>query len=241
MSTEKSPPSSPAESAGKISAPPIDVADKDSERIDMESENYDAPVKARHRARYAWAVKKLKERFNIAGRVIDYACGTGYGSAMLAEVSREVYGRDRDAEAVRIANARHSSTLVNFKQRDRIEKHACVCDSAAIGFKACSCAASIEFDAVVSIETIEHLDPKDAWNAAAFLAECRKLVIPNGLLILSTPLKDALGPGIVRSKFHPVEYSVDEINKLVEAAGFVDIKHDDVMPGFIFLMARKPA
>lgn len=208
--------------------PPLDInpQSEDSERIDLESEKYPEAAKARHRARYAWAVDKIRDRFTQAGRVIDFACGTGYGSAMLATVSRQVYGRDRDEEAIRVANARHSSTLVNFKVRDRIELHE---------------GDAPTFDAVVSIETIEHLDPATGFGAEQFLAEALKLVIPSGLLVLSTPLKDALGAGVLRSKFHLVEYSVDGINKLVEAAGFVDIKHDAVMEGFICLTARRPA
>ena len=205
----------------QAAAPPIDVADCDSERIDITAtDKYPAAAIARHKARYEWAVDKISARFLRAGRVIDFACGQGYGSAMLSAVAEQVYGRDKDAEAIRIANKRHSSTLVNFKVRDRIERHE---------------GDNTMFDAVVSIETIEHLeDPKQ------FLQACMDLIIPNGLLVLSTPLKDALGPGVLRSKFHLLEYSVEEINRLLETAGFIEIRHEAVLDGFICLTARRP-
>lgn len=221
-------------------APP-EIAPEDSERIDiLNTEKYPPEAIMRHLKRYHWAADKLSERFVRPGRVIDYACGTGYGSAILANVAHEVYGRDKDAEAIRIATARHGSTLINFKVRDRIEKHACTCRE-RFNSDICTCPASVQFDAVVSIETIEHLDPASDYGPQDFLREAYKLINPHGLLILSTPLKDALGPGALRSQFHLQEYSVDELNALVEAAGFGDIRHDDVLPGFICLTARRLA
>lgn len=243
MFTEKSPPTPAAAPAKPIpQAPPIDVAEEDSERIDLHSDKYPAAAKKRHQARYAWAIDKITERFVRAGRVIDFACGTGYGSAMLSAVAHEVYGRDCDEEAIRIANARHSSTLVNFKVRDRIQQHLCVkCEKDQEGrpmsVKTAFCRCFV-FDAVVSIESIEHFkDPK------GFLTDAFNLIMPHGLLILSTPLKDALGAGVLRSKFHLVEYSVKEINSIVHNAGFVDVRHDkpEGLDGFIFLTARRPA
>jgi 2-polyprenyl-3-methyl-5-hydroxy-6-metoxy-1,4-benzoquinol methylase len=198
-----------------------DVAPADSERIDLDSEAYSNETKARHIKRYAWAISKIQERFVRAGRIIDFACGTGYGSAMLASVAHEVYGRDKDESAIATAMERHSSTLVNFAVRDRIQRHE---------------GDSTPFDAVVSIETIEHLDPA-SFGPDDFLEECRKLIIPNGLLVLSTPL--VAPDGVLRSKFHLKEYSVDEINALVLAHGFAEIRHDEVLPGFICLTARR--
>src|SRR6185295_10367935 len=105
-----------------------EIAPEDSERIDIEAtDRYPQSAIERHMQRYEWATEKIYKRFTRAGRVIDFACGTGYGSAMLARICHEVYGRDKDEEAIRIATLRHSSTLVQFKVRDRIEKHACVC------------------------------------------------------------------------------------------------------------------
>ena len=223
-------------------APPIDVADEDSERIDILSDKYPKAAKDRHVLRYQWACDVLKKRFAIAGRVIDFACGTGYGSAILHEnVAHRVWGRDIDEGAIKIANERYSSTLVNFAVKDRIQQHLCEkCEKAQEGRPMsvqkdfCRC---FVFDAVVSIETIEHLnDPRD------FLREAYKLIMDNGLLLISTPHKDALGKGVLRSKFHLVEYSDREIGQMAQDAGFVDLKFDapQGLDGFIFMTARRP-
>lgn len=221
-----------------------DVSSEDSERIDIESDKYTKETKQRHVARYEWAAGELKKRFVRAGRVIDFACGTGYGSAILATAAHEVYGRDKDPFAIATAKIRYGSTLVNFAAKDKIQRHACVCNETQSGLTSngmqvfgighkCKCAASVDFDAVVSIETIEHLE--EPFGPEQFLEECRKLIIPHGLMVLSTPLKNP--NGLLRSKYHIREYSVDEINKLVERFGFGAIKHYDVLPAFICLTA----
>jgi SAM-dependent methyltransferase len=199
-----------------IIPPPIE------ERIDiLDTEKFDQKTIERHILRYEWAASVIQKRFVRAGRVIDYACGTGYGSAILASVCHEVYGRDKSAEAIKIATERHSSTLVNFKVRDRIERHF---------------ADRTPFDAVVSIETIEHL-----LQPGQFLKACSDLIIPNGLLILSTPEKSK--DGAPDNPFHLIEYSRPELEEMVKAHGFDQIEFNDymtkVLPGFIFMTARR--
>lgn len=194
-----------------------DIADQDSERIDLESDCYSKESKARHISRYQWAARKLKERFFRAGRIIDFACGTGYGSAILSEAAHEVYGRDKDEKAIQIADQRYSSTLVNFKVRDKIQRH--------LG-------DTTMFDAVVSIETIEHLE-----NPGQFLQACKDLIIPYGMLIISTPLKSP--DGRLRSRFHLKEYTKPEIGEMVRSYGFYGLDYDDFLPGFICMTARR--
>ena len=60
-----------------------------------------------HLARYRFA-----QRFVAGGRVLDCACGVGYGSALLAQAEQspaEVLGVDIDPAAVGYATRRYSS------------------------------------------------------------------------------------------------------------------------------------
>lgn len=82
-----------------------------------------------HLARYRFAREQAR------GRILDVACGTGYGTAMLGAV-----GVDLSLEALRYAR-RHPARYV-------------AADAARLPFER-------SFDAVVSFETIEHVaDPE---------------------------------------------------------------------------------
>ena len=144
-----------------------------------------------HLARYQFA------RTHLGGcaRVLDAACGLGYGSAMLAldGAARTVLGVDIDPESIGYASASFGSPgRVDFREGN-------VCDFGAL--------PSDSFDGVVSFETIEHIaDP------AGFLAEVRRLLRPEGLFVASVPyrwVKDGdLGP------YHVDEYDMRKLMAL---------------------------
>lgn len=193
------------------------------ERIDIErTDLYPADMVERHRYRYLWAMSKITERFVRAGWTLDAACGTGYGSHLLLNNSARVVGLDRDEGALSHARKRFGGSLLNFRQSD---------------FVKCLPLHTEQVDAAVSIETIEHLTGD---SAAFFLSELKRVLVPGGLLLLSTPQFDEKRG--LTSTFHIKEYTSNEITALVTAMGFVDVQADvhDVMPGFIFLTARRP-
>ena len=106
----------------------------------------------------------------VAGQdVLDVACGEGYGSALLAARARSVIGADIAPGAVEHARSRYAA-IPNLEFRQA--------DCAALPFAAAS------FDAVVSFETIEHI-----LTQAPFLDEIRRVLRPDGFLILSCPNK----------------------------------------------------
>jgi SAM-dependent methyltransferase len=102
-------------------------------------------------------------------RVLDAACGEGYGSALLADVAASVVGVDQSSEAIAHANARYAG-----KECARF-----ICASVA---KLPLPDASI--DLVVSFETIEHLTEQETM-----LGEFRRVLTPQGLLVISSPNK----------------------------------------------------
>jgi SAM-dependent methyltransferase len=61
-------------------------------------------VRPDHTNRYKWAAERL------SGTVVDAACGTGYGSAILAEAGLEVRAYDNDPDAIEFAEQHFNST-----------------------------------------------------------------------------------------------------------------------------------
>ena len=117
-----------------------------------------------HWHRYLWSVPLCAGK-----RVLDVACGEGYGAALLAETAAQVTGVDADAET--IAHARDAYARDNLAFR-------------------CGPAQDLPlpgdevFDVVVSFETIEHLSEEDQRR---FLAEVRRVLTPDGVALFSTP------------------------------------------------------
>ena len=116
-----------------------------------------------HVHRYAFA-----SRFASGRRVLDAACGEGYGSALLAQVAVAVTGVDLDAATVDHARTTYVARNLSFAQGS----------ITALPLPAES------VDLVVSFETIEHLA---ATDQPAMLAEFARVLVPDGLLLVSSP------------------------------------------------------
>ncbi|MFN9968070.1 MAG: methyltransferase domain-containing protein [Lysobacteraceae bacterium] len=115
-----------------------------------------------HWHRYAFAMELARGR-----RVLDAACGEGYGAALLARTAASVLGIDVAPEVVAHARARYAHPRLRFESGDATRL-----DGVADG----------SIDLVVSFETLEHLADHDA-----LLAAFARVLAPDGLLILSTP------------------------------------------------------
>jgi SAM-dependent methyltransferase len=145
-----------------------------------------------HLARYAFAARYASGR-----RVLDAGCGAGYGSAELARTAASVTGLDLSRDAVEWARGHYAApTFLNGS-------------CAALPFRAGA------FDLVVAFEVIEHLHQQ-----SSFLAECRRVLAPDGLLIVSTPntlyyaeARAAAGP----NPFHEHEFEAAEFEAALRA------------------------
>src|SRR6185437_7090151 len=119
-----------------------------------------------HWHRYVFA-----RRFASGKRVLDAACGEGYGTALLGQVAASIVGIDIDIATIDQARAAYA-------------------DGNRIRFLPASCSGlplpSGSFDLIVSFETIEHLDASDQRD---MLAEFARVLAPGGLLIISSPNK----------------------------------------------------
>ncbi|MBI3894519.1 MAG: methyltransferase domain-containing protein [Acidobacteria bacterium] len=151
----------------------------------------DVDVFNEHRARYLFA-----RRFSNGKKVLDAACGTGYGSALLAENAAEVFGMDISSEAVGYARSHYESNNLHFGQAD------CLTFPFSSG----------QFDCVVAFEIIEHLERPEE-----FLKELCRVLTPDGLLLLSTPnrLYYTQDRGEV-NPFHCREFSYSEFEEILK-------------------------
>jgi 2-polyprenyl-3-methyl-5-hydroxy-6-metoxy-1,4-benzoquinol methylase len=156
---------------------------------DVPAENY---WFQRHLVVYRWIAEALG-----GARVIDMACGEGYGTAALASTADSVIGVEANPEAYEHARLRYRLPNLRF-ERDLVERF------------------SAPADAVVFLQTIEHLaDP------GAALAHFRSLVEPHGVVYVSTPNVLTLAPaGAERSgnPWHVHEYRAAEFSALCRAS-----------------------
>jgi SAM-dependent methyltransferase len=152
---------------------------------DIPEENY---WFRRHLAVYEWIALQVRGL-----RVIDMACGEGYGTDVLARCARSVVGVDANPEAHEHARLRYRRENVRFA-RDLVESF------------------PEPADAVVFLQTIEHVQ-----DAAAVLAHFRSLVGDGGVVFVSTPNVLTLAPkGAERSDnpWHVHEYRAAEYEEL---------------------------
>ena len=152
---------------------------------DVPEENY---WYRRHLVVYEWIAQRIHGR-----KVVDLACGEGYGSAVLASTAASVVGVDANPEAFEHARAKYKQarferTMIELWQGD--------------------------VDCVVFLQTIEHIQDPDAM-----LAHIRELIAPGGVAYVSTPNVLTLAPkGAERSgnPWHVREYRPDEYRALCE-------------------------
>ena len=129
------------------------------------------------------------ERLNAEDIVLDMACGSGWGTRILAEKAKKATGVDLEAG---VLPGGRVSLPANLKFM--------VEDVTSMSFVADA------FDAITAFEILEHID------AAACLAETRRVLKPGGRLMLSTP-QNSLGE-IPLNTSHLREYSLEELRTL---------------------------
>ncbi len=155
-------------------------------------------IRRDHVARYEWAAKSLPK----GSRVIDFACGIGYGCKILAEAGHKVRGCDLDGEALVYAANHYSDPLAFYSKNDGNAP-------TELG----------EHDAAVSFETIEHIeDPRPLLRALHTSAP---------LLIASVPNEDVMPwmqPDGGTTAFHFRHYTKAEFANLLADCGWTPVE-----------------
>lgn len=144
-------------------------------------------IRRDHVARYEWAAGLVK------GRVIDLACGVGYGTSILAAAGCKTIGFDRSSEAIGYARKHYAGTGAEF-----------------------TCAEAIQIDkgqadAAVCFETIEHIE-----DPAPILKNLRAIA---PVLLASVPNEDVV-PHDARAKYHFRHYTKGQFHALLSATGW---------------------
>ncbi|MDR3457306.1 MAG: class I SAM-dependent methyltransferase [Verrucomicrobiae bacterium] len=155
----------------------------------MVPEKADVKTFWEHIHRYRFAVPLVKGK-----RVLDIACGEGYGAAALvAAGAASVTAVDNSAAACAHAARRYGlKTLVGDAQQIPL--------------------ADASVEVVVSFETIEHLpDP------GRFLAECFRVLAPGGTLVISTPNRIVYHELVPANPYHVQELDRAEFAALLGA------------------------
>jgi ubiquinone/menaquinone biosynthesis C-methylase UbiE len=118
-----------------------------------------------HWHRYAFALPLARGR-----RVLDAACGEGFGSAFLARDATSTLGLDIAPEAVEHATARYAGRQgLDFRVGDCTRLDAL---------------PDASFDLITSFETLEHVHEQERM-----LDGFARLLAPGGILLISTPDK----------------------------------------------------
>jgi len=175
-------------------------------------------IKPNHRNRYQFAIDMILRDIGPHAKVLDCACGVGYGTMMLAEQLEHAHGFDVEPEAIAAAIRAYHLPNNTFK----------VCD---LGDPAAwaEAIAGEAFDAIVSIETIEHL--QDAEDLLARYAA----QVP--YLIASVPNQTVVPFEKARHPFHFRHYTRSEFSELLQRHGFEIVTwatQYDKIPGIVY-------
>jgi SAM-dependent methyltransferase len=147
-----------------------------------------------HVERYEFAARKLRD----AKSILDIACGVGYGSRLLKDSlpAALVTGVDYSADAIEYANDRYALPGLTFRVADGM-----TFDDGP-------------FDAVVSLETIEHLpDPQPFIQRVT-----TRLLRPGGIFIGSVPVT----PSMDANPHHLHDFTARSFRKLLTSRGLIE-------------------
>ena len=147
-------------------------------------------IAVEHLARYSFAVSLAKGK-----KILDIACGEGYGSYHLSKVAAEVVGVDINAETIAYAASKYIASNLRFAEGNAVQLPL----------------PDQYFDVVVSFETIEHLEQQQQM-----LAEIKRVLTPGGILIISTPNKVHSEMQQHKNLFHEKELTREEFADLLK-------------------------
>ncbi|MCR9291430.1 MAG: methyltransferase domain-containing protein [bacterium] len=148
-------------------------------------------IEVGHLARYSLVEKLLPD----SCKVLDIACGTGYGSfIMAAQGNRQVTAVDASQEAIGFARSHWKHAQIEYV-------HA-------------SCGSFFEagtqtFDAIVCLETVEHL-----VNPRRFLESCWQSLSDRGMLVLSVPHANVFP--LLDTEFHVQHFTEQSLRQLFD-------------------------
>jgi SAM-dependent methyltransferase len=139
------------------------------------------------------ATYRFAEPFVRNKRVLDFGCGSGYGSAWMAKIATCVDAVDVAEDAIAHAKGQFPHENLRFRSID---------PTARLPF------ADDSFDTVLSFQVFEHVT-----NVDHYLGEIRRVLAPGGTLILVTPDRSTRLLPLQRpwNRWHVKEYDADSL------------------------------
>ena len=153
-------------------------------------------IRADHVARYKW----VADRIPPGQQIIDFACGIGYGTQLLAKAGNLVEGFDIDAETISYARANYTHPRAAYVVGDGNRPEPII--------------SELKRDIAISFETIEHIeDPRPLLRAL----RCAPM------LIASVPNEDVMPwrrEDGSTTMFHFRHYTKREFAELLNECGW---------------------
>jgi len=178
-----------------------------------------AGIKPNHRNRYQFAIDMIEKDLGRDKVILDCACGVGYGTMMLSNIASLAIGFDIEPEAINAANRAYKVDNNAYAVVDL--------GSADEWSRAIEHFGSI--DAIVSIETIEHLVDAEEL-IARYSATSPYLIasVPNEVIV---PFNKTSHP------FHFRHYTRSQFEELLADHGYmIDVwaTQYDKIPGIVY-------
>ena len=158
-------------------------------------------IRPDHRARYYFAAEHVKD----GDKILDFACGIGYGSKIIINKTKnvEITACDIDENALEYGNTFYSSKNICYQSNNANQP---------------TLKESL-YNLAVSFETIEHLE-----NPQIFIEALYKSLKNNGKLICSVPNEEQMPFDRTRHPFHFRHYYEKELVQALSEAGFQKIQ-----------------
>ena len=148
----------------------------------------------KHLTRYDFANLFIKNNT----KVLDAACGVGYGTSILSQKAKSIIGIDYSKAAIKFATQNYKNKKIKFIETNILK------------YK-----PKNRFDAIVSLETLEHINRVDGVN---WIKKCYNMLKKNGIFVCSSPLlRVRNGKPFITNPHHLHEMKRAELEQILKS------------------------
>jgi len=149
-----------------------------------------------HIATYKYCISLVSGK-----KVLDYGCGSGYGTELISDHCLQITGVDISPEAIAHAQSHFNGPNLSYLQIERAE-------IAPLPFTDSS------FDVVLSFQVIEHVQ-----DVSVYLREIERVLRPDGYVIIATPDRSSRLFSFQKpwNMWHLREYTQDQLKDTMES------------------------
>jgi len=179
-----------------------------------------------HLTRYKYVLREIFKYKKRKWRLLDFGCGSGYGTAMFAKYCQKAYGLDRSKIAIEYAAHKYGEDNLVFISGNALNRETL----RKLGKQ--------KFDLIVSFDVIEHIKDYKKYIKNAYY-----LLAKNGRLIIETPNR------LIGEKYHQKmnEYHIKEFSPaelkhaLKRKFRYVKLIGQNIRPGLKDIVLKRHA